>query len=81
GGDTAEVEHWRLSGWLIMDAPLKWIGVHAPILLVGLLHSGEAAAVLGTVRALISFANVFLSNSRLWCHACSRPACMRAGWR
>lgn len=62
GGDTAEVEHWRLSGWLVMDAPLKWIGVHAPILLVGLLHSGEAAAVLGTVRALISFANVFLEQ-------------------
>lgn len=59
---SARQTHWRLSFWLILDAPLKWIGVHAPIFLVGLLHSGQAAAILGTVRALMSFANVFLEQ-------------------
>lgn len=55
-------QHWRLSMWLVADAPLKWIGVHAPIILVGLMHSVQAAAALGTVRAAISFANVLLEQ-------------------
>jgi hypothetical protein len=52
--------HLGLSKWSICNAPFKWAGLHSPILLVGVLHSIEAAAILGTIRALTTFANVLL---------------------
>lgn len=62
GSDDGVRSHWGLSRWLLLDAPLKWLGVHAPIILVGYLYSGHAAAALGTIRAVMSFANVFLEQ-------------------
>lgn len=52
--------HLSLSKWNIYGAPLRWAGLHLPILFVGALHSLEAAAILGTLRAITTFANVLL---------------------
>lgn len=52
--------HLSMSKWNIYGAPLRWAGLHLPILLVGTLHSLEAAAILGTLRAITTFANVLL---------------------
>lgn len=52
--------HLGLSKWNVYGAPLRWAGLHLPILLVGALHSLEAAAILGTLRAITTFANVLL---------------------
>ena len=52
--------HQGLSKWNVYGAPLRWAGLHLPILLVGALHSLEAAAILGTLRAITTFANVLL---------------------
>lgn len=65
-GCTAAVRHalWRshlgLSKWNVLNAPLMWCGLHLPILLAGALHSKEAAAVLGSIRAITTFVNVAL---------------------
>lgn len=52
--------HLSLSKWGICTAPLKWAGLHLPVILAGVFHSVEAAAILGSIRALTTFANVFL---------------------
>jgi len=52
--------HLLLTKWSIYGAPLRWATLHLPILLAGALHSLEAAAVLGTLRAITTFANVLL---------------------
>ena len=52
--------HLSLSKWNIYKAPIRWAGLHLPILLAGALHSVEAAAILGTIRAITTFANVLL---------------------
>ncbi len=52
--------HLRLGRWNIAGAPLRWGGLHLPIMLAGALHSIEAAAVLGTLRAITTFVNVLL---------------------
>lgn len=52
--------HFTLSKWSICNTPFKWAGLHSPILLVGALHSLQAAAILGSIRAITNFANVLL---------------------
>lgn len=52
--------HLSLSKWNIYNAPIRWAGLHLPIMLAGALHSVEAAAILGTIRAITTFANVLL---------------------
>lgn len=52
--------HLKLSIWNIYNAPIRWAGLHLPIMLTGALHSVEAAAVLGTIRAVTTFANVLM---------------------
>jgi hypothetical protein len=52
--------HVGLSKWNVLNAPLMWCGLHLPILLAGVLHSKEAAAVLGSIRAITTFVNVAL---------------------
>ena len=52
--------HLRLGRWAIAGAPLRWGGLHLPILLTGALHSIEAAAILGSLRAITTFVNVLL---------------------
>lgn len=52
--------HIGLSKWNVLNAPLMWCGLHLPILLAGALHSKEAAAVLGSIRAITTFVNVAL---------------------
>jgi hypothetical protein len=52
--------HVGLSKWNVLNAPLMWCGLHLPILLAGALHSKEAAAVLGSIRAITTFVNVAL---------------------
>lgn len=52
--------HLSLSKWNIYNAPVRWTGLHLPILLTGALYSVEAAAILGTVRAITTFVNVLL---------------------
>jgi O-antigen/teichoic acid export membrane protein len=51
-------QHFQLAKWNLLGAPLRWFGLHLPILLVGALHSVEAAAILGSIRALTTFVNV-----------------------
>ncbi len=51
--------HFRLAKWNMGSAPLRWIGLHFPIMLVGALHSLESAAILGSIRAVTTFANIF----------------------
>jgi O-antigen/teichoic acid export membrane protein len=53
-------KHTQLSKWNVANSPLKWAGLHLPIILVAALHSIEAAAILGSIRAITTFANVFL---------------------
>lgn len=52
--------HFNLSKWNILGTPFRWAGLHLPIILVGALHSLEAVAILGTIRAITTFANVLL---------------------
>lgn len=60
--DQLRKTHLRISKWTIFNAPLKWIGLHLPIILAGSLHSIEAAAIIGSVRSITTFANVLLEQ-------------------
>lgn len=53
-------EHVNLSKWNILNMPIRWAGLHLPVMLAGALHSVEAAAILGTIRAITTFVNVLL---------------------
>jgi len=52
--------HMHLCRWNILNAPLTWGGLHLPVFLVAALASKEQAAIFGSVRAISTFANVFL---------------------
>lgn len=52
--------HLRMSAWSLVNAPLAWGGLHLPILLVGALAGGKAAAILGSIRGITAFLNVLL---------------------
>jgi len=52
--------HLRATRWNMLNIPGTWITLHLPVALVGFFHSIEAAAIVGTLRSLTTFANVFL---------------------
>ena len=62
GNESAGIlrKHFTLAKWNIYSAPLRWIGLHLPVLLVGMLHSVESAAILGTIRSITTFVNILL---------------------
>lgn len=57
--DWMAATHWRLSWWTMIGTPFKWGSLHLPVLLTASLHSLQAAAILGGIRAITTFTNVF----------------------
>lgn len=53
-------EHLRLCRWSMANAPSLWGNKNMPIYMTAALASKEAAAVLGSVRAIANFINVLL---------------------
>lgn len=59
-GHTQLYAHVHLSKWNLVNAPLLWVGLHLPLFMIGALANKEAAAIVGSIRGLTTFMNVFL---------------------
>lgn len=58
----AAKEHLVYSRLFIVGAPLGWLWAYIPILMLGIMHGKEQAALLGSIRGISNMANVFMEQ-------------------
>jgi O-antigen/teichoic acid export membrane protein len=59
--DTA-IEHFVYSRLFIAGAPLGWLWAYIPIFMLGIMHSKEQAALLGSIRGIANVANILMEQ-------------------
>ena len=59
---TAAIEQLTYSRLFIVGAPLGWLWAYIPILMLGIMHGKEQAALLGSIRGISNMANVLMEQ-------------------
>ena len=59
---AAAIEQLTYSRLFIVGAPLGWLWAYIPILMLGIMHGKEQAALLGSIRGISNMANVLMEQ-------------------